>query len=100
MATMWFAKDGKRPNSQSGPGISITSQEAQAVIGSYQAIFVGKEAPNINPEQPSYSPKNVVFEVELDTETNLLLPQVGFYVVAGLTPENAQLLLNAHRGLT
>lgn len=45
MPTLWFAKDGPRPNSQSGPGVSITFDEAEAIIGSRQAIFAGVDAP-------------------------------------------------------
>ena len=98
MATMWFAKDGSRPNSQSGSGMPVTTEEFQAIVGLRQARFVGKDAPSINPDRPSHSLKNVVLEIEDGTEVNSLLPEVGFYVVADLTPEEAQHALNTHRG--
>ena len=98
MPTMWFAKDGSRPNSQSGPGISITTEEALVIVGLHRAIFAGNEAPNINPNQPSHSLKNVVLEVESSSEISSLLPKAGFYVVAELTPMEAQRRLNTHRG--
>lgn len=97
MLTMWFVKDGSRPNSQSGPGIPITAEEAQLIMGLHRAIHVGKEAPSINPNKPSYSLKNVVFEIESGSEVASLLPEAGFYIVADLTPEEAQLALDAHR---
>ena len=98
MTTMWFATDGSRPNSQSGPGIPITTEEVQVIAGLRQAKFVGKDAPSINPDRPSHSLKNVVLEIEANAEVISLLPEVGFYVVANLTPEEAQHALDIHRG--
>lgn len=98
MTTMWFAKDGSRPNSQSGLGIPITTEEVQVIVGLRQAKFVGKDAPSINPERPLHSLKNVVLEIEASSEVSSLLPEVGFYVVADLTPEEAQYALNINRG--
>ncbi len=97
MTTMWFAKNGSRPNSQSGPGIPITTQEVRVIVGMRRAKFVGKDAPSINPDRPSHSLKNVVLEVEEIAEVNSLLPEVGFYVVADLTPEEAQHALSVRR---
>jgi len=99
MPTMWFAKDGPRPHSQEGSGMPITSAEAQVVIGAREAKFVGIEAPSVNPEQPSHSLKNVVLEVETTADVSPLLPKVGFYFVVGLSPADAERLLDAHRGL-
>jgi len=76
----------------------ITTEEVQVIVGLRQAKFVGKDAPSINPDKPSHSLKNVVLEIEESTEVNPLLPEVGFYVVADLTPEEAQHALNIHRG--
>ena len=98
MPTMWFAKDGPRPNSQSGPGISITTEEAQVIVGSYQAIFVGSIAPSINQNKPTHSLKNVVLEIESSTEVSSLFPKVGYYVVADLTPVESQRVLDGLRG--
>lgn len=97
MPTMWFAKDGPRPNSQSGPGVPITFEEAEAIIGSRQAIFVGVEAPSINADQPSYSIKNVVLEVEPDEGASARLSEIGFYVIAGISPSEAEGVLESHR---
>ena len=98
MPTMWFAQGGSRPNSQSGPGIPITREEAQVIVGLHQAIFVGKDAPSIHLSKPSHSLKNVMLEIDTSTEISSLLPEIGFYVVADLTPEQAQRALNTHRG--
>ena len=98
MPTMWFAKDGSRPNSQSGPGISITTQEAQVIIGLHQVIFVGSIAPSINKDKPTHSLKNVVLEIESSTEASSLLPEVGYYVVANITPVESRRVLDGLRG--
>lgn len=98
MPTMWFAKDGSRPNSQSGPGISITTEEARVIIGSHEAKFVGSIAPSINQNKPTHSLKNVVLEIESNTEVSSLLPEVGYYVVADLRPVESQRVLDGLRG--
>ena len=90
MATMWFAKDGSRPTSQSGPGMPITAEEAQVIVGLRRTKFVGKDAPSINPDSPSHSLKNVVLEIEESTDVSSLLPEIGFYVVPDLTQEEAR----------
>lgn len=98
MPTIWFAKDGPRPDSQAGSGMQINNQEAQVIVAKRQAMFVGTEAPSINPETPSYSQRNVVLEVESGEEVCSSLPKVGFYLVAGLSPSEAQRMLTEYRG--
>ncbi|WP_157639640.1 hypothetical protein [Burkholderia ubonensis] len=97
MPTMWFAKDGPRPNSQSGPGVSITFEEAEAIIGSRQAIFAGVDAPSINADRPSHAIKNVVLEVEPDEGASARLSETGFYVIAGILPSEAERVLESQR---
>jgi hypothetical protein len=95
---MWFAKDGPRPDSQSGPGVQINNQEALLIVAKHEATFAGTEPPSINPATPSYSERNVVLEVESGEEVSPSLPKVGFYLIAGLSPSEAQLILTVHRG--
>lgn len=97
MPTMWFAKDGLRPHSQSGPGIAVTSEEVTVIVAGHAVHFIGLEAPSINPDQPSHSLKNVVLEVEEQSDASALLPEVGFYLVPGLLPSKAQSRLDASR---
>lgn len=94
---MWFAKDGARPHSQSGPGIEITAAEAHSITSSHQAKFVGTEAPSFNPGNPSNSTKNVVIEIESSTQVCSFFPKVGFYFVVDLKPAEAERTLNALR---
>lgn len=100
MAKIWFSKDGSRPYNQSGPGIQVTSEEAQAIVGLRQAIFAGKDAPSINPDKPSHSLKNVVLEIEDSAEVSAILPKVGFYLISGISPKEAQHALNIQRKQT
>jgi hypothetical protein len=98
MATMWFSKDGKRPHTQSGPGINISFEEIQAVFGKEHLRYVGTEAPSINPDTPSYFEENVVLEIDENDGVSELLPKVGFYLVVDVRPYDAESKLHAHRG--
>ncbi len=98
MPTMWFAKDGPRPNSQSGPGVQINNQEALLIVAEHEAMFAGTEPPSINPATPSYSERNVVLELESGEEVSPSFPKVGFYLIAGLSPSEAQRMLAEYRG--
>jgi hypothetical protein len=98
MPTMWFAKDGARPNSQRSAGIPITSQEAQVIAGLRELKYVGTEAPSINSDQPSRYERNVIFELPSSGEADTLMPNIGYYYVLGLKPEEARQALEAKRG--
>lgn len=97
MAVMWFSKDGKRPHTQSGPGIDISLGEIHAIFGKEHLRYVGTEAPSINPDTPSHSEKNVVLETSADDGISDMLPKVGFYLVVGVRPRDAEDRLRAHR---
>lgn len=97
MPTIWFAKDGARPHSQFGPGIEITAAEAHSIASSHHAKFVGTEAPSFNPGNPSNSTKNVVIEIESNTQICSLFPNVGYYFIADLKPTEAERTLHTLR---
>jgi len=97
MATMWFARDGRRPESQSSPGTTLSMAEVHAVFGKSDLRYCGTEAPSINPEKPSHSERNVVLETEAEDGVSDLLPQAGFYYVVGLSPNDAKERLAAYR---
>lgn len=98
MPTMWFAKDGRRPNSQRSPGIPLSSEEAEAIAGLRELRYVGIEAPSINVEKPSQYERNVVFEIASEKDGSARMPKVGYYFVLGLEPSAAQAALEAKRG--
>ena len=97
MAIMWFTKDGRRPHTQRGPGIDISAAEIQAIFGSERLHFAGLESPNINPDEPSHSVKNVILEIDEEDGFSDLLPQSGCYVVVGMRPRDAEAKLLAYR---
>lgn len=97
MAVMWFSKDGKRPHTQSGPGIDISLDEIHAIFGKELLRYVGTEAPSINPGTPSQSEKNIVLETDADDGISDMLPNIGFYVVVGVRPRDTQDRLRDHR---
>jgi hypothetical protein len=94
---MWFAKDGPRPDSQRGPGIPLTSEEAEAIAGPRELKYVGTEAPSINVDKPSQYERNVVFEITSKKDSSTRMPEVGYYFVLGLEPSVAQAALQAKR---
>ena len=95
---MWFAKDGPRPDSQSGPGVQISKQEAQLVVANHQVMFVGTEPPSINPDAPTYSEPNVVLEVASSEDGFSSFQRVGFHLVTGISRPEAWRMLAEYRG--
>ena len=97
MATMWFARDGKRPHSQHGPGMEITRQDLDAIVGRHEARYMGPEAPSINPDKVSSTVKHVVLEIDAQDSNHPGFPVAGFYWVVALDPSEATRRLDAHR---
>ncbi len=98
MPTMWYVKNGRRPDTQHGPGIEISFEEVAAIFVDHDVKFVSNDAPNINPDAPSEHPVNVVIEVDREEGTSTQLERPGFYLVVGLSPEQTQYVLGQHRG--
>lgn len=96
MATMFYARDGRRPDTQEGPGIQLTSDQLLAVVGTDEVRYCGRKAPSINPDSPSRSKKNVVIELEASDQATPNFPHPGFYWVLGLSPAEAELPLQEH----
>lgn len=98
MPKMWFARDGKRPDTQSRPAIEISFSEAESIASNCEIRFVGAEAPSIHPDQPSESLKNVVIEAGEEEGNHSRFPKTGFYLIAGIKPQMAEAKLNEIRG--
>lgn len=90
MPTIWFARDGARPHTQSGNGITVTTAEAEEILSNQEVNYLGTEAPNIRPSTTSKYATNVVIQLEADEPTSKLLPQAGFYLAPNLTPEHVE----------
>ena len=97
MPTIYFARDGRRPNTQEGPGIQATFPEVAEILRGYELIHVGDEAPSINPDSPSHSVKNVVVHVEPEEGVSDQFPNLGFYIVRGVSPEQVTQALEKMR---
>lgn len=95
MATMWFSRDGRRPDTQRGSGIDISLGEILALFDPAALRFVGEEAPNINPDRPSHFERNVVLEISAEEGSELRAS--GYYLVVGVLPEEAKRRLEYHR---
>lgn len=96
MPAMWFAKDGRRPETQRGPNVPMSFEEINGAFQEYRAEYVSKEPPQFNVDSPSRYPVRVVIEVEEGEGTNAVFPKIGFYLIPDLSPENAQQLLSAY----
>lgn len=48
MPVMWFAKDGRRPYTQQGPGVSILYEEIKGAFEANKAKYVSREPPEFN----------------------------------------------------
>ena len=97
MPTVWYVKDGRRPDTQRGEGIRLTFEEIRSAFGSYKPTFLSTEPPEFNPEKPSRYPVRVVIEVEGKDGTNDNFPKPGFYILSDLSPDKAHELLTKHR---
>ena len=98
MPTIWYARDGKRPHTQHGPGVQISHNEANELFANEVLKFCGQEAPSINPNMPSDYPKNVVIELGREESVSKIFPEPGFYLVGGLRPEMVDNRLEEIRG--
>lgn len=99
MATMFFSKDGPRPDSQRGPGIELTLAEIEAIFAKEHLRYLGEHPPTINQDRPSHSLKNVVLFVEEEDGSSPRLANSGFYLVMGLRPDVAEERLSEYRAL-
>ena len=97
MPTMWFAKNGRRPDTQEGPGIEISHEELETISRGYEVRFVSLDAPNINPELPPQDFVNVVVELEDQEPRSSKMYKTGFYLVVGLKPSTARSALGSVR---
>src|SRR5262245_5262997 len=97
MPTLWYAKDGRRPETQRGPGVPISFQELNTVFADADPRFVSGEAPEFNVDRPSRYPVRVVVEVEAHEGSDSRFPKAGFYLMQDLSPERAQQRLQDSR---
>lgn len=98
MPTLYFAKDGRRPDTQRGLGIRVSFEELGAAFPNGTPQFVSVDAPEFNVDHPSQYPVRVVVEVEANEGTTSEYPKVGFYLLPNLSPERAREQLDRTKG--
>jgi hypothetical protein len=90
MPTLWYAKDGRRPDAQRGPGVAISFQDLNSLFPDTEPLFVSVQPPEFNVDQPTQYPVRVVVEVQPQEGTDARFPKVGFYLMQDISPERAQ----------
>jgi hypothetical protein len=96
MPTLWFVKDGPRPSSRRGAGLSVSLDRVHKAFGEYDALYAGTQAPEFNVNCPSFGPTRVVIEIETGEATDEEFSKAGFYLIDGLSPGAGERLLANH----
>lgn len=93
MPTVYFVKDGPRPDN-SGPGFPISMPDLEARVRGQEVKYLGIVPPQFNPDQPSrFATKHVVIEVEPTEATGAVFKRQGFYLLPQLKPKEASQLI-------
>jgi len=94
MPTLWYVKDGPRPDNTRGAGIQVLFLELRGAFGNHTLEFLSKNPPQFNVKEPSLYPRRVVIEVQEEDGLDGKFSQPGFYLFPDLSPEEAHRLLN------
>ena len=97
MPKLWFAKDGRRPDTQRGPSVAMSFTEAREAFRGIEVAFVSTDAPEFNADKTSQVPIRAVVEVEPSEGSDTIYARPGFYLLEGLSSEQADQRLKAHR---
>jgi hypothetical protein len=97
MPKYWTVRDGKRPDSQSGPSVAVTLDELDAIRQDGSPIPAGSEPPHSIGDKPSSFDENVVAEIGPNDPTNQALPRAGFYLLPGVSLSDAATILRERR---
>lgn len=97
MPTMWFVKDGYRPNVQKGASVTVCYKEIKGAFGGNKPEYISKEPPQFYVDSPSQYPVRVVIQVREEDGANVEFPKVGFYLIPGISPERAEKQLLAYQ---
>ncbi len=90
MATLYFVKDGPRPDS-SGPGYRCDLTVLYQRLPDMAVTYLGPEPPEFNKNTPSKYPVRVVVEVREGEEDDRSFGQPGFYLLKGVSPNDQRL---------
>lgn len=90
MSTMYFVKDGPRPEN-SGPGYRIDLRDLYARLQEMSVMYLGEEPPEFNTGSPSKYPVRVVVEVKKGQVDSSKFNRPGFYLLRDVAPDDKRL---------
>jgi hypothetical protein len=90
MPTIWYVREGPKPNTMNDPGMTLSSLDYQRAFSDVTPKFLSKEAPVFNAASPNAAVQRVVVEIRPDEDTDLTFPFPGFYLLPDMTPEEAK----------
>lgn len=89
MPTIWYVREGVRPNTVNDPGVHLTFLDFERAFFDRPPRYISKAAPEFNTGAPS-STIRVIVEVQEVEGTNLMFPFTGFYLMADMTPDEVK----------
>jgi hypothetical protein len=94
MAKVYYVKDGSYPQNLVDPlGRRIALAELERRLQGQDLHYLSTLPPEFNREQPSHEAKYVVVELDMDEPRGQHLTRTGYYLVAQLSPTEAEALL-------
>jgi hypothetical protein len=93
MAKVYYVKDGSYPHNMSDPlGRRIALAELERRLQGQDVRYLSTLPPEFNREQPSPEVKYVIVELTMDEPPGQRLTRTGYYLVAQLSPTEAEAL--------
>jgi hypothetical protein len=94
MAKVYYVKDGSYPQNLVDPfGRRISLAELERRLQGQDLRYLSTLPPEFNREQPSHEVKHVIVELAMDELPGQRLTQTGYYLLAELSPDEAEALL-------
>ena len=94
MAKVYYVKDGSSPHNLVDPfGRRVALAELEHRLQDKDLHYLGSLPPEFNPHQPAPEARHVVLELDLDEPRGERLTRTGYYLVANLSPDEAESLL-------
>ena len=90
MPTIWYVREGGRPNTTNDPGITISSLDYQRAFTGVTPQFLSKSPPEFNAASPNPAVQRVIVEIRPEEDTDLTFPFPGYYLMPDMTPEDAK----------
>jgi hypothetical protein len=93
MAKVYYVKDGSYPQNMVDPlGRRIALAELERRLQDKDLHYLRTLPPEFNPQQPAHEARYVVLELDMDEPRGERLTRTGYYLVAQLSPTEAEAL--------